>query len=489
MSLKEVLLRFIKYAINLLIINLRLPFSESYVYVHSRNVKYNLINKLNSKKINFTKIMESYKKILNFHNLCIKYKVDVPDIYFWTSFACLNLGKNEKWKSLRLELLEKQKQLSDKKNYDFDVIEPGHIVFTIGNTLTIDAWIKSRILGFQENKRLILPLPPQYKNKIVNKCMINYYKPFIEIIEDPEKAKYYYKNLKYSQAWHNIRIPSGNNHKPYHSHTSAVYVQSIWDKEGRKPLFQLTDEHKEKGEATLRKMGLPSGAWFATCHVREPHYKDREDFRDSDINSYFESFKEITKRGGWVIRIGDKSMKPLPDMPQVVDYAISEFKSDWMDVFLLGGARFILGTSSGPTTVGYAFGVPIAMTNNLPTAATYLSKRDLVLPRLMQRLEDGRMLSLVELMTSPYSLGANDGMYTHINKVKTIPNTSLEIKNLTLEMLDRLDGTMKYSQEEELLQQDFKRKTADKEVMIGFPGFPFQCRIGNHFLKSHQILI
>ena len=129
------------------------------------------------------------------------------------------------------------------------------------------------------------------------------------------------------------------------------------------------------------------------------------------------------------------------------------------------------------------------MTNNLPTAATYLSKRDLVLPRLMQRLEDGRMLSLVELMTSPYSLGANDGMYTHINKVKTIPNTSLEIKNLTLEMLDRLDGTMKYSQEEELLQQDFKRKTADKEVMIGFPGFPIQCRIGNHFLKSHQISI
>ena len=53
-------------------------------------------------------------------------------------------------------------------------------------------------------------------------------------------------------------------------------------------------------------------------------------------------------------------------------------------------------------------------------------------------------------------------------------------------MLDRLEGIMKYSQEEEQLQKDFKEKTAAKEVMIGFPNFPIQCRIGNDFLKSHK---
>ena len=343
-------------------------------------------------------------------------------------------------------------------------------------------------MGFQKNYKLILPVIPELKNKIINPSMISYLKPYVEIIEDPEKAKYYYSILDDYKCLYDEHIPCGDKIIPI-AHSSGAYVQSIWDKEGRKPLFQLTDEHKEKGEATLRKMGLPSGAWFATCHVREPHYKDREDFRDSDITTFNDAFKEITKRGGWVIRMGDKSMKPLPDMPQVVDYAISEFKSDWMDVFLCASSKFMIGTSSGLSAINYIFGVPIAMTNLTPTMCAYLAKKDLFIPRLMQRLEDGRMLSLVELMTNPYSLGVNDGIYMHINKVKTIPNTSLEIKNLTLEMLDRLDGTMKYSQEEELLQQDFKRKTADKEVMIGFPGFPFQCRIGNHFLKSHQILI
>ena len=112
-------------------------------------------------------------------------------------------------------------------------------------------------------------------------------------------------------------------------------MQSVWDAQGRKPLFNLTEEHKKKGNDILKKIGLPENAWFVTCHVREPHFKNREDFRDSDISTYFDAFNEITNRGGWVIRIGDKSMTPLPKINQVIDYAISEYKSDWMDIFLL----------------------------------------------------------------------------------------------------------------------------------------------------------
>ena len=82
-----------------------------------------------------------------------------------------------------------------------------------------------------------------------------------------------------------------------------------------------------------------------------------------------------------MIRIGDTSIQPLPAMPNVFDYTVSRAKSDWMDVFLLAASRFMIGTSSGPAGVSYVFGVPIAMSNNLPSAATYLSKEDLFLPR------------------------------------------------------------------------------------------------------------
>ncbi|MDP6651393.1 MAG: TIGR04372 family glycosyltransferase [Gammaproteobacteria bacterium] len=61
--------------------------------------------------------------------------------------------------------------------------------------------------------------------------------------------------------------------------------------------------------------------------------------------------KAITDAGGWVMRMGDSTMKPLPTMPQVIDYANSDMKSDWMDVFLCAQCRFVIGTSSGLFTL------------------------------------------------------------------------------------------------------------------------------------------
>ena len=118
--------------------------------------------------------------------------------------------------------------------------------------------------------------------------------------------------------------PTSNGREIYpYSLTSGAYIQSIWDEQERKPLFQLTDEHRQKGSSVLKKIGLPDDAWFVTCHVREPQFKGKESFRDSDIQTFFKAFEEITKRGGWVIRMGDKRMTSLPKMPQVFDYALS----------------------------------------------------------------------------------------------------------------------------------------------------------------------
>ena len=469
-------------------VSLKIPYSDGFLLVLQELVMLSLIKNLESDNYNKKYSIETYTKILNLKKSAEKLKIYLPEIYFWLSFDAHYVGKMDDWKFFRLKLIEKQKNIRQKKGYDFEVIDPSHVAFTIGNVFTLDAWIKSRILGFQKNNKLILPLTSSLIDKVVNPCMLNYLGSYMDIVEEPKQAKYYYSILKDCRAWHNVYIPNGREIYPY-SLTSGAYIQSIWDQQERKPLFQLTDEHRQKGSSVLKKIGLPDDAWFVTCHVREPQFKGKESFRDSDIQTFFKAFEEITKRGGWVIRMGDKRMTSLPKMPQVFDYALSEHKSDWMDVFLLGGAKFMLGTSSGPTAVSHIFGVPIAMTNNTPTVETYLSNKDLFLPRLMKRIDDGRMLNLVELMTSPYNSGIIDGLYKNIFKVKTIPNTDLEIKNLCIEMMDRLEGTIKYSQEEEKLQEIFKKKTAEKEVMVGIPNFPIQCRLGKYFLNQHKNLL
>ena len=477
----------IKFIIYNFLIFFRFPSKKAFIYVFHRKLKKELLPKVNSLSFNFNKMNYTYNKLILLLSLSMKLRIDAPVLYLLISIADYTTGKIDNWKTRKLKYINEQNEKIDKFHKNGKkilIIEPGLITHTIGTSFNLDAWIKSKLLSFQENNTLILPIIPILRNKIVNQCMLDYFSKYIDIIYDPEKANYYYSLLDNAKCLYDEYIPCGKQIVPY-AHSTGVYVQSIWDKEKRDPLFKLNDRHYEMSKDVLKKMGIPEDAWFVTCHVREPHFKNREDFRDSDIETFFEAFKEITDRGGWVIRMGDQSMSPLPKMNRVIDYATSEFKSDWMDIFLLADAKFILGCSSGPTTVAYAFGTPIAMTNNLPTAGTYLSKRDLFMPRLMQRIDNGKMISLVDSMTIPYSLGFSDSVYENILKVKTIPNTSIEIKNLTIEMLERLDGSIKYTSVDEDLQSEFKKKTAAKEVMIGFPGFPIQCRLGNHFLKSH----
>src|SRR5256885_8476241 len=57
--------------------------------------------------------------------------------------------------------------------------------------------------------------------------------------------------------------------------------------------------------------------------------------------------QEITRRGGWVVRLGDPTMEPFPPTPAVIDYAHSRLKSPATDVFLCGACRFFIGVASG----------------------------------------------------------------------------------------------------------------------------------------------
>ena len=142
-------------------------------------------------------------------------------------------GKIENWKNHRINYVNSQKNAylkAKKKGLDFEVIEPGLITGTIGTSFNLDALIKSRMLGFQENKRLILPLIPQIKDRFVNPCLLNYFRPYIDIIEDPKEAKYYRSLLKDLMCVYDIYIPCGKNIVPL-AHTCATYIQSILDQQ------------------------------------------------------------------------------------------------------------------------------------------------------------------------------------------------------------------------------------------------------------------
>ena len=113
--------------------------------------------------------------------------------------------------------------------------------------------------------------------------------------------------------------------------------------------------------------------------------------------------KFITKQGGWVIRVGDKSMSNLPKMKNVIDYANENIKSELMDIFLAAKSKFCVGTDSGYFRIPRFFGVPVLLTNTINHLIYYsLKSKDLYLPKLVKRNSDNYIFKFQEVFSTLY---------------------------------------------------------------------------------------
>lgn len=418
-----------------------------------------------------------------------------PQASGFRGYIGLLAGNLSEFIEAQLAIFEFQESLAHSvkaRAHNTRILEPHfHILVGIGSTVHLDAYVKAGILNLRPPTRSVILHEPWLRKYAVNPCLLDYWKQYIEIVEDEEQLELL-RPLRRDLAF-NVCGPMrcGDQVIPW-AHSAVAFVQQKWDSQMRAPLLQLTDEHRGRGTSALKSVGVAHHEWFVTMHVREGKFGDhrfKESFRDSEAATYIQAIEAVTDRGGWVIRLGDSSTTPLPKMQGVIDYAHSTFKSDWMDVFLLGNARFMIGTSSGPATVSRAFGVPIAMTNYLQASTLYFGQHDIVLPRLMRHLANRELLSFEQQMSLPYSAGFSDGMFRNIQKVEVIPNTPNEIRELVDEMLERLDGTLTYSLRDSELQNRIKHITASKETLIGLRHTPLQCRIGRHFLRRHEALL
>lgn len=269
-------------------------------------------------------------------------------------------------------------------------------------------------------------------------------------------------------------------------------MQQQWLHQQRTPLLKLTPENVARGRKELRNIGIPEDAWFVTVHIREGNFCRRrfeEPYRDANIKTYFAGFQSVTDVGGWVIRLGDSSMPQLSPMQNVFDYAHRAYKSDWMDVFLSAVARFMIGTSSGISCVSYAFGVPIAMTNYLSTSTPYLDCGSLFLPKLLRRRADDEYVNFRQQMSLPLSIVYSSGMFKNRFGLEVVPNTSEEIPELIIVMLEKLDYVVCYNHEDTGLQNQFRTITAEMETLSGLPGVAVPSRIGRNFLARHKHLL
>ena len=280
--------------------------------------------------------------------------------------------------------------------------------------------------------------------------------------------------FKIQTRWNFVLPYNGNEYDIYHNTKSEFY---------------FTDSEKQEGDRILEEMGIGKNDWFVCVFARDSAYLDKafegtvnddtgeriwsyHDYRDSDIDSLNLAIDEILARGGFVVRLGKVVAKAMSyKHERVIDYPLSEWRSDFMDLYLQYRAKFVLASStSGATDICSLFDTPYCGVNihaylNIPY------KKTIQIPKTYRHKHNGKMvglkewIKLVETQKAHYAYGCDydnpehlsigdSNFYTN-NNLEIINNTPEEILELTKEMFERLDGSFTQSDEDKKRQEKY----------------------------------
>ena len=256
--------------------------------------------------------------------------------------------------------------------------------------------------------------------------------------------------------------------------------------------LEFTPDEEMRGQQELLRMGIPAGSWFACLFVRDGAYKkfmhgcdwnSDNIMRNADIDTFGKAIDYIVEKGGYVVRIGHKVSKPLQHpSPRVIDYA-THFRSDFMDIYLAGKCRFLVGMPSGICDVFTVFDRPIVHVNYTPLGGAPWGKNQIYIPKRLKRRDSGEYAdfrSMLHQLKDSTQL-TFDGCMQHDLGYVYEDNSEDEILEAVKEILDRLDGTFVETDEDRRLFREYR-------ALFPEDHWAFNCAtpVGRDFLRKNQ---
>lgn len=271
-------------------------------------------------------------------------------------------------------------------------------------------------------------------------------------------AKYLYKVNKY--------IPGGKKNFIETAHTyGSRDIYGYYRQCDVQLKFNLIDN--DRGNAYLNELGIKKSDKYICLQVRDSKYLEEfhshgvdwsyHDFRDSNIDSYEEAILALIDKGYWVFRMGKIVKEPLKiNHPNVIDYANSENRNDFLDIWLMANSYFTISTSSGLDDVSKAFRKPMVYVNFLPIGLfEFYGNNYINQPKYLKSKITGEYISLLELIKmEAIKPNIPPLSYEKLN-IEVIDNTSEDIKNAVMEMEAKLSGTWNVEEKDENLQRLF----------------------------------
>ncbi|KHK00281.1 TIGR04372 family glycosyltransferase [Desulfovibrio sp. TomC] len=299
----------------------------------------------------------------------------------------------------------------------------------IGHIGILEAIYKLQHSGIGTRFKICINKPQQAANKaLLDKFSLLF--PYIEI--PPSELN----NSAFAHAKLPLSVIPLSDGRIVGLFEAALLAEQKWQQKFSSPVLNLSEEEQQQGKSELSRLGIPKDAWFVGMHVREDLHSSRN-LCNADITTYYKAISNIVKRGGYVVRIGNKNMPPLPTMKNVVDLAHNAARTPFLDMYICGASKFFIGTSSGPLAVPPCFNVPTIYTNAF-LFRTHWYSQGLRVP-ILYKNKSGQLLTVDSLLETPFTNTLNPALLDQLGIIPVF-NTSSDICDAVDEMFDRIDG-------------------------------------------------
>jgi putative glycosyltransferase (TIGR04372 family) len=243
------------------------------------------------------------------------------------------------------------------------------------------------------------------------------------------------------------------------------------------PVITVKGSEDKFGYDWLKKQGWREGNPIVTLLVRDDAYLSSEPsvantvkaikegsasdfflyhkYRDSRISEYRLAVEWLTDQGAWVLRMG-KHVKDSLDLnkDRFIDYANTNDRSDFLDVWLFSRASLCISTGTGIDAVSDTHRVPLLYVNFLPLSNINSWNNALTVPKTLLWKDSGRPLTVDEHLDWAL-LKQQDYDRAGIEIVDLTPE---EILEAVKERWARLQGTWTSRPEDERLRAAFWAK-------------------------------
>ena len=261
------------------------------------------------------------------------------------------------------------------------------------------------------------------------------------------------------------------------------------------PALSFNEMEMQQGLLIMQKMGIKAHDKLVCMTVRDSEYLGdsttipNHQHRDSSIKNFLLAAETLANRGYFVLRMGAKVKSPfISKNRKIIDYANSEFRSEFMDIFLGARCEFCISTSTGFDAIPLIFRKPIVYASMVPPGGLFtFSSKMLAITKHHYSNNLKRYLTFDEIIDSGVGFFIPAYIYFE-NEIQLIENTPEEIRDVVEEMADIVDGLVSYDSEDEALQAKFWSLFPKHATDLS--GVPLhgeiRSRYGSKFLKQHK---